>query len=217
MADHFSTYLRAVVEGGTLPGIDVTVMRKDGTKLFRETHGLFADDQIYRIYSNTKPVISVAILILIERGLLTLDTELRAILPQFAAQTVLTGGTVDAEETEPLKRQITIKHLLQHTSGLSYAIFGDLVVDQLLKKNIGEDHVTFFENTPLDVLIDRIAEVIDNRQSLPCRRDVLSLLSAFSYVFCYALFCLFYCAYGGFPAVFLDFSCCAVYLLLLPV
>jgi CubicO group peptidase (beta-lactamase class C family) len=162
MAAHinaFSTYLTAVVEGGTLPGIDVAVLRKDGSQMFRETHGSFKEDQIYRIYSNTKPVVAVAILILMERGLLTLDTELRAILPQFASQTVLTGGTVDAPETEPVQTHITIKHLLQHTAGMSYGIFGEHVVDQLLRKNIGPDHATFFENTPLSVLVDRIAEV----------------------------------------------------------
>ena len=94
-----------------------------------------------------------------ERGLLSLDTELRSIIPAFESQRVLTGGTVDAPETETLRTPIIIKHLLQHTSGISYGIFGDHVVDQLLKRKVA-DAATFYENTPLIELVEKIAEVI---------------------------------------------------------
>ena len=72
-------------------------------------------DALFRIYSMTKPVTSVAIMMLIEDGELGLDDPVVKYLPELASLTVLTEG-----ERRPLVNPITIRHLLTHTAGFSY-------------------------------------------------------------------------------------------------
>ncbi len=83
-------------------------------------------DDIFRIYSMTKPVTSVAAMILVEDGLLSLDDDLGSVIPAFA----------DAEVYQdvgnrPPSRPILIRDLLSHTSGLTYGIFGNSPVDSM--------------------------------------------------------------------------------------
>lgn len=78
-------------------------------------------DTRFRIFSMTKPITSVAVLMLYEEGRLQLDDPVAKFLPAFAEARVFTG--VDAAgniTTEPLKKPMTIRHLLTHTSGLGY-------------------------------------------------------------------------------------------------
>ena len=81
-------------------------------------------DSLYRIYSMTKPITGIATMMLIEDGAFTLDTPLADILPAFAnmkVQKTYDGG-IGADNLEPAKTQITIRHLLTHTAGLGYGI-----------------------------------------------------------------------------------------------
>ena len=78
-------------------------------------------DTRFRIFSMTKPVTAVAVLMLYEEGRFQLDDPVSKFLPAFADSKVYAG--LDAAGnlvTEPLKRPITIRHLLTHTSGLGY-------------------------------------------------------------------------------------------------
>lgn len=78
-------------------------------------------DTRFRIFSMTKPITAVAVLMLYEQGRFQLDDPVSTFLPAFADARVYTG--VDAAGnilTEPLKKPITIRHLLTHTSGLGY-------------------------------------------------------------------------------------------------
>lgn len=87
------------------------------------------EDTIFRIFSMSKIVTSVAVLQLYEQGLFQLDDPLHAFLPKFQATTV--NKTRDGKiDTEPQRQPITIRHLLTHTSGLSYGIFSDSPVDK---------------------------------------------------------------------------------------
>ena len=84
-------------------------------------------DTRFRIFSMTKPITSVAVLMLYEEGRFHLDDPVSRFLPAFAQSRVFTG--VDAAgqiTTEPLKKPITIRHLLTHTSGLGYGPGYDL-------------------------------------------------------------------------------------------
>jgi len=74
----------------------------------------------YRIYSMTKPITSVAIMQLYERGLIRLTDPLSHFFPEFQDMSVYLGGPSSAMQTEPARHPITIKHLLTHTSGLTY-------------------------------------------------------------------------------------------------
>ena len=74
------------------------------------------ENSIYAIASMTKPIVSTAILQLIERGQLDLETKLKDIFPQFAFMMVAPKGDMSAA-FEPAKEDITIRHLLTHTAG----------------------------------------------------------------------------------------------------
>ena len=81
-------------------------------------------DSIFAIASMTKPVTTVAALQLVEAGKLSLDSPIGKYLPKLANPKVLTGFDENgAPRLEPAKNQITLKHLLTHTSGLCYAIW----------------------------------------------------------------------------------------------
>ena len=81
-------------------------------------------DSLYRIYSMTKPITGMAAMMLIEDGRLTLDTPLADIIPAFADMQVQReyDGAITADNLEPAKTPITIRHLLTHTAGLGYGI-----------------------------------------------------------------------------------------------
>jgi len=78
-----------------------------------------AKDSIFRIRSMTKPIASVAVLMLMEEGKLTLEDPVARFLPEFANAKVFAGGTADAPSLRAPKRPITIRHLLTHTAGFA--------------------------------------------------------------------------------------------------
>lgn len=81
-------------------------------------------DSLYRIYSMTKPVTGMAVMMLIDEGLIALDQPLAEILPKFAdmkVQKIYDGGIMP-DDLEPAKQPITFRHLLTHTAGLGYTI-----------------------------------------------------------------------------------------------
>ncbi|APE28247.1 serine hydrolase domain-containing protein [Aurantiacibacter gangjinensis] len=94
-----------------------------GTHTF-EGRDRVTPDSIYRIYSMTKPVTGIATMMLVEDGLITLETPLADILPAFANMQVQKqyDGAITADNLEPAERAITIRHLLTHTAGLGYNI-----------------------------------------------------------------------------------------------
>lgn len=77
---------------------------------------------LFRVFSNSKLVTSIAILQLVEEELLRLDDRLEDYLPQMANRRVLLPGATSIDQTEPAKSSITIRQLLTHTSGLSYGL-----------------------------------------------------------------------------------------------
>lgn len=86
----------------------------------REAGRDVADDTIFRIYSMTKPVTAVALMMLYERGLFQLDQPIARFAPAFADPVVWVSGTGADMQTRPASRGITFRDLLTHTSGLTY-------------------------------------------------------------------------------------------------
>ncbi|TNC12514.1 beta-lactamase family protein [Methylobacterium terricola] len=133
--------MRGYVEAGKLPGLSVTVARR-GQVVFSRQEGLrdlarglpMEHDTIVRIYSMTKPLTSVAILMLYEEGRFQLDDPITRTLPEFRGMRVLTGGSRLRPETVPAERDITFRDLLTHTSGLSYGFMDATLVDRMYRE-----------------------------------------------------------------------------------
>lgn len=128
--------VQARIDDGAFPGAAILIVR-DGRVVHRGLLGRRAPDgapmtgdTLFRIYSMTKPIVSVAALALVEQGRLRLDQPLSDLIPEFAATRVATGMlNADGEpETEPAARPITILDLMRHTSGLTYGFFGQGIV-----------------------------------------------------------------------------------------
>ncbi|MGB6143177.1 MAG: serine hydrolase domain-containing protein, partial [Rhodanobacter sp.] len=82
-------------------------------------------DAIFRIYSMTKTVTSVAVMMLVEEGKLTLDDPLSRYLPGFQAPQVMVGGTADAPKLRAAAKPVTLHALLTHTAGYPAGVKGD--------------------------------------------------------------------------------------------
>lgn len=109
-------------------------------------------DTICRVWSMTKVVTSVAVMMLVEEGKLTLADPVSKHVPELKKMRVFTGGTADAPVLADASRPITIKHLLTHTSGLTYS-WGNDPVPQLYRK------VKIFDGASLKDFIGRVAAV----------------------------------------------------------
>jgi CubicO group peptidase (beta-lactamase class C family) len=79
-------------------------------------------DHIFRVFSNTKLITSCAALLLFEEGRFQLDDPIEQVIPQLANRRVLRPGATSLDHTEPAVRPITIRHLMSHSSGLSYGL-----------------------------------------------------------------------------------------------
>ncbi|MHC2002668.1 serine hydrolase domain-containing protein [Methylobacterium sp. CM6241] len=135
-------WMRRLVEEGKLAGLSVMLSRRGETAFFR-AHGLadiargtpFAADTITRIYSMTKPLTSVAVMMLYEEGRFQLDDPITRFLPEFTDMRVFTGGNRVKAETVPAQRPITIRDLLTHTAGFTYGFMEATLVDALYRQN----------------------------------------------------------------------------------
>ena len=96
----------------------------------------FEIDDIVRIYSMTKPVTSVALMMLVEEGLLSLDDPVEEFIPAFANRFVLREGASRLDEVVPARHKPTLHHLLTHCSGLTYDFNGGLLGETYAQREI---------------------------------------------------------------------------------
>ena len=132
---HFNAY----IDNGSLPNISILI-KKDNKEIYRHSHG-YADikneinvskNSVFRIYSMTKPVTGVAIMQLVESGQLRLNDKVSRYIPAFKNTKVINLEFQDYV-VKP-KREITIRDLLTHTSGLTYSWAGEGPVNQIYRK-----------------------------------------------------------------------------------
>jgi len=109
-------------------------------------------DTICRIWSMSKVITSVAVMMLVEEGKLALSEPIDQYIPELKGLKVLTGGTADQPELVDAVRPVTVKHLLTHTSGLTYT-WGDHPVAQLYGRK------KIFENGTLKEFIGKVASL----------------------------------------------------------
>ncbi len=124
------------VDRGRLPGAVVLVARRGKVALFESlgqqdpaSGSVMARDAIFRIYSMTKPVVSVAVMMMMEQGRLLLSDPVARYLPEFNGQKVAVeraGGV----ELQDAGRPATVQDLLRHTAGLTYEFMGDAAVQR---------------------------------------------------------------------------------------
>ena len=125
-----------LVESGKLAGVTTMVARRGRVAHLhscglanREAGQAMAPDTIVRIYSMTKPLTSVAVMMLYEQGHFQLDDPVSQFLPCFTTMRVAAGGQRGKIDTVPAARPITIRDLLTHTSGLTYGFMQSTLVD----------------------------------------------------------------------------------------
>ena len=93
-----------------------------------------AQNSIFRIFSMTKPIVSVGIMMLLEEGQFLLNDPVAKYIPEFADQKVFGVESGGKLKLVPLNRPITIQDLLRHTSGITYDHTGNSLVQQLYQQ-----------------------------------------------------------------------------------
>lgn len=111
-------------------------------------------DHIHRAFSNTKLFTTVLVLLLADEGHFGLDDPIKAWIPAFGALRVLRPGAESLDDTDPLVRDISIRHLISHQSGFSHGVFdpGTLIYNAYHARGVRGIHTTLAEQ--MDLLAD---------------------------------------------------------------
>ncbi len=172
------TWMQGYIDQNKLAGT-IAMVARYGKVTYLERFGMMdleaakpmQFDTIFRIYSMTKPIASVALMMLFEEGRFQLDDPVSKFIPEFADVKVLAGAAEEggdskhpADNKHPfelidLEREITIRHLLTHTAGLTYDFFEDSPVDAMYQ----EAEIL----SPLGILQVPLPEMIQRLVKLP--------------------------------------------------
>jgi CubicO group peptidase (beta-lactamase class C family) len=133
-------YIRNEIASARIPGA-ILLIEQHGHPVYFESFGVgdvesrrpMTPDTIFRLYSMSKPITSVAAMMLVEDGKLSLSDPVAKYIPAFADVKVGVEkpGQAPALALEPVNRPISIEDLLRHTSGLTYGFYGDGAVRKL--------------------------------------------------------------------------------------
>jgi CubicO group peptidase (beta-lactamase class C family) len=142
--NRIDSFINNYVQQGWCNGVTAVILQ-DGKMIYQKAFGFaniernttMQNSSIFRIASMTKPVVSVAAMMLYEEGKFLLDDPLSKFIPAFKDATVIdTYNAADTSYTTvPAKQQITIRHLLAHTSGIGYAQIGSAQANAIYYKN----------------------------------------------------------------------------------
>lgn len=146
--------LQRAVDQRLLAGVSCAVLR-EGEPIDAFCTGLadieagspLTPEHIHRAYSNSKLVVAALVLKLVDQGRLALDAPVADWLPQLAKLRVLKAGARTLEDTEPMNRPITLRHLLSHQSGLSHGVFdpGTLLFEAYVARGVRKADTTLAE------------------------------------------------------------------------
>jgi len=148
--------VQELVDDQRIAGATVVVARK-GKIAFFETFGMMdkeakkpmAKDAIMRFYSMTKPITSVAVMMLYEEGKIKLDDPVSKYIPQLKELKVYSESG-----NEALNRPMTIRDLLRHTSGFTYGFFGNTAIDKMYREK-----GVFDWQGNLEDMVDKLSEI----------------------------------------------------------
>lgn len=152
---------RNYIEPGKIAGAQVAVSRHGHLGYFRnfgrmdlERQKPMADDTIFRIYSMTKPITSVALMQLYEQGLFQLNDPVHRVIPSWREQKVWVSGEGEHMTLTTPESPMTFRHVLSHTAGLSYGATGHPVDKQYRAHRVRRD-----QGETLATFVDKLANV----------------------------------------------------------
>lgn len=153
------------IDSGKLPCAQVQVWRRGqlayttvlGSADIERSKPLKADS-LFRIYSMTKPVTSVALMMLVEDGLVALDDPVHRFIPSWRNLGVFNGGVSGAFLTKPADAPVRVIDLLRHTAGLTYGFQQRTNVDAAYRK-LELDGISAGDGSGLEAYVDALATV----------------------------------------------------------
>jgi CubicO group peptidase (beta-lactamase class C family) len=149
------------IDTGHLPCAQVLVAR-GGETLYECSIGYMGieekkplvDDALFRIYSMTKPLTSVAFMMLVEEGRVALDDQVSRYIPEFAKLEVYESGKLGSFKTRPVDRPMIMLDLMRHTSGFTYGFQARTAVDAAYRElDVGGVN----RNGSLETMIEKLA------------------------------------------------------------
>lgn len=149
------------ISSGKITGCQ-TVVARHGHVAYHSTLGLMdrernlpmRDDAIFRIYSMTKPITSIALMQLYEKGMFQLNDPIHRVIPSWRNQQVYAGNDNGRMQLKGLEQPITFRHILSHTAGLSYGATNH-PVDKIYR----DKEVVRSAGTTLETFVAKLAEV----------------------------------------------------------
>jgi len=162
--ENITSWMDRYVGAGKLAGAQ-TLVARSGEVVYSNWTGLadvennipWSGNTIARFYSMTKPITSVALMTLYEKGLFHLDDPVEMYIPAFKDMRVLRAHAISVEDTEPCRTKPTIHHLLTHCSGLTYdfnlgvleSLYSEAKMDFGPRRGTLEDQVNRLGQMPL--------------------------------------------------------------------
>ncbi|MCB0837067.1 MAG: beta-lactamase family protein [Bacteroidetes bacterium] len=156
------------IANNEVPGIVALVARK-GKIVFHEAYGMadnesnrkMKKDDIFRIASQSKAITSTAVMMLWEEGKFRLDDPVSKYIPEFKNPQVLKSFRYSdtSYTTEPAKREITIRHLLTHTSGLGYGVIDGDERFRMMYKKAGITDLFTTEAVTIEESVKKLAKL----------------------------------------------------------
>jgi CubicO group peptidase (beta-lactamase class C family) len=202
--ERITEFFRKEVADGKIPGA-IVLISQHGKPVYYEKFGVrdvatkqpMTDDTIFTVFSMSKPVTSVAAMMLVDEGKLKLDDPVSKYIPAFADAKV--GVELKAENGEkklelaPLKSPITILDLMRHTSGITYGFYGDSLVrkayanaliyggdfnnaefaDRIARLPLAEQPGTLWDYGHSTDVLGRVIEVISQKSLLQFEKEKL--------------------------------------------
>jgi len=161
--ERISPVMENFVKDNRLPGV-LTLLQRRGRVVHLGKFGLMnietgqpvQEDNIFRIYSMTKPIVSVAAMMLYEEGRFSLNDPVSKFIPAFAKTKVYDGSGTLGLKLVDQQSAITLHHLMTHTAGLSYGFFFDSPIEELYRQAYPD---LFRRNQSLQEVIEHLAEL----------------------------------------------------------
>jgi CubicO group peptidase (beta-lactamase class C family) len=197
-------FFKNEVATGKIPGA-IVLIEQHGKPVYHEFFGVrdpatklpMTDDTIFRIFSMTKPITSVAAMILVDQGKLKLDDPIEKYIPSFAKAKVGVEKKADngdkTLELVPLKRPVTIQDLMTQSSGITYGFYGDSMVrkayanakiydgdfttaefaERIAQLPLAEQPGTLWDYGHSTDILGRVIEIVSGKSLLQFEKDSL--------------------------------------------